>query len=144
MQTFKFVFTALLLGLFLVNTANAQTAGMVKKTAVTVAPAVQSATFQVLGNCGMCKKTIEKAAASAGTTSAIWDAEKDLLTVTFDPAKTAVDAVQKAVALSGYDNVGYKAPDEAYNNLHGCCQYDRSGAPGSAKSCGMENEGAGH
>lgn len=135
MQLFKFVFAALLTGLFF--TANAQTGGMAKKTAVAVALAAQTETFQVLGNCGMCKRTIEKAATQAGAASANWDVEKDLLTVSFDSAKTSVDAIQKAVALSGYDNVGYKAPSEAYNNLHGCCQYDRSGAPGSAKSCGM-------
>lgn len=139
MQSFKIVFGALLLGVFFLNTANAQTTGLVRKAAVTAATTEKTETFQVLGNCGMCKRTIEKAAASAGTTSAIWDAERDLLTVTFDPAKTSVDAIQKAVALSGYDNAGYKAPDEAYNNLHGCCQYDRSGAPGSAKSCGTES-----
>lgn len=138
MQSFKIVFVALLLGLFFLNNTNAQTTGMVKKTAVPAVTTERTETFQILGNCGMCKRTIEKAAASAGATSAIWDVEKDLLTVTFDPAKTSVDAIQKAVALSGYDNAGYKAPDEAYNNLHGCCQYDRSGAPGSAKSCGME------
>ena len=138
MYLLKIVFAALLLGIFSLNSASAQTTGMVKKTAVAAATTDKTETFQVLGNCGMCKRTIEKAAASAGATLANWDAEKDLLTVTFDPAKTSMDAIQKAVALSGYDNAGYKAPDEAYNNLHGCCQYDRSGAPGSAKSCGME------
>lgn len=141
MKLFKFVFAALLTGLFF--TANAQTEGLSKKTAVSVAPAAQTETFQVLGNCGMCKRTIEKAATQAGAASASWDVEKDLLTVTFDPAKTTTDAIQKSVAQSGYDNVGYKAPDVAYNNLHGCCQYDRSGEPSTAKSCGMmEGEGA--
>ncbi len=136
MKSFKFIFTALLTGLFFM--ANAQTQGMVKKTATAVAPVTQSETFQVLGNCGMCKRTIEKAATEAGAGTASWDVEKDLLTVTFDAAKTSVDAIQKAVALSGYDNAGYKAPDTAYNSLHGCCQYDRSGAPGSAKSCAAD------
>ncbi|MBK8965216.1 MAG: cation transporter [Lewinellaceae bacterium] len=116
--------------------------GLTKKAATAVTPTTQTETFQVLGNCGMCKRTIEKAATQAGAASANWDVEKDLLTVSFDPAKTSVDVIQKAVARSGYDNVGYKAPDEAYNDLHGCCQYDRSGAPGSAKSCGMMEDEA--
>lgn len=137
MKLFKFVFAALLTGLFF--TADAQTEGMVKKSAAVFSSSTQTETFQVLGNCGMCKRTIEKAAAQAGATSASWDAEKDLLTVAFDPAKTSADAIQKSVALSGYDNVGYKAPDAAYNNLHSCCQYDRSGAPGNAKSCDVES-----
>lgn len=138
MKSLHFLLPALLLGLFF--TAGAQTSGMTKKVAVAVTSPMVTETFQVLGNCGMCKKTIEKAAASAGTTSADWDADKDLLTVTFDPAKTSVDAIQKAVALSGYDNIGYKAPDDAYGKLHACCHYDRSDAPASAKSCDKQEE----
>ena len=95
----------------------------------------QSAQFKVLGNCGMCKKTIEKAALGAGATTATWDMNTDLLAVTFDEKKTTTDAIQKAVARAGYDNAGYKADDKAYNNLHGCCQYDRTGAAGGTKSC---------
>ena len=136
MKSLKIVLSALFVGLLF--TANAQTEGMAKKTAVAATPTAQTETFQVLGNCGMCKRTIEKAATKAGADTANWDVDKDLLTVTFDPAKTTTDAIQKAVAQSGYDNAGYKAPDSAYNNLHGCCQYDRSGAPSGAKSCDME------
>ena len=140
MSSLKFLFSALFLGLFIINTAGAQTEGMKKKQAVAIAPVLQTESFQVLGNCGMCKRTIEKAATQAGATSAVWDVDKDLLTVTFDPAKATAAAIQKAVAQSGYDNVGYKAPDTAYNALHGCCQYDRSGAPGTAKSCDMQGQ----
>ncbi len=96
---------------------------------------LQDTQFMVLGNCGMCKKTIEKAALGTGATTAVWDQKTDMLTVSFDTQKTSADAIQKAVALSGYDNAGYKASDEAYNNLHGCCQYDRTGAAGGTKSC---------
>jgi mercuric ion binding protein len=140
MSSLKFLFSVLFLGLLSINIVGAQTEGMKKKQAVAVAPALQTESFQVLGNCGMCKRTIEKAAAQAGATSAVWDVDKGLLTVTFDPAKTTADAIQKTVAQSGYDNVGYKAPDTAYNALHGCCQYDRSGAPGTAKSCDMQGQ----
>lgn len=108
--------------------------GMVKKTAKAAATE-QTETFLVLGNCGMCQRIIEKAAIAAGASKATWDVDNDQLTATFDPAKTSADAIQKAVALAGYDNVGYKAPDAVYNDLHGCCKYDRSGAPSVAKSC---------
>ncbi|MEQ1747368.1 MAG: heavy metal-associated domain-containing protein [Saprospiraceae bacterium] len=110
--------------------------GMVKKT-VKAAPPVtlKTETFSVLGNCGMCERTIEKAALGAGAVKAEWDMETDQLAVVFDPTQTSTDAIQKAVAQSGYDNAGYKAPDASYNNLHGCCKYDRSGAPGTAKAC---------
>ncbi|MBK9337832.1 MAG: copper chaperone [Lewinellaceae bacterium] len=107
---------------------------MVKKT-TKAAATEKTETFLVLGNCGMCQRIIEKSAVDAGDTKATWDMDADLMTVTFDPAKTTADAIQKAVALSGYDNVGYKAPDAVYNDLHGCCKYDRTGAPSTAKSC---------
>lgn len=104
-----------------------------QQSAATAPP--QNAQFKVLGNCGMCKKTIEKAALGAGATTATWDMNTDLLAVTFDEKKTTTDAIQKAIAKAGYDNAGYKADDNAYNNLHGCCQYDRTGAAGGTKSC---------
>ena len=95
----------------------------------------QNVQFKVLGNCGMCKKNIEKAALDAGVTTASWDTNTDMLSVTFDERKTTTDAIQKAIANVGYDNAGYKADEKAYNNLHGCCQYDRTGAAGGTKSC---------
>ena len=104
-----------------------------QQSAATAPP--QNAQFKVLGNCGMCKKTIEKAAVSAGATTANWDVKTDLLAVSFDAKKVSKDAIQKAVALAGYDNAGYKADDEAYNKLHGCCKYDRTGEAGGTKSC---------
>ena len=98
----------------------------------------QSTQFKVLGNCGMCKKTIEKAATSAGATTATWDVKNDLIAVSFDSKKTSKDAIQKAIALAGYDNAAYKADDEAYSKLPGCCQYDRTGEAGGTKSCTAE------
>ena len=111
--------------------------GMVKKTtkSATMVAVEKTETFLVLGNCGMCQRIIEKAALGAGAAKASWNEDTDQLTVVFDPAKTSADAIQKSVALAGYDNVGYKAPDAAYDGLHGCCQYDRTGVPDTAKSC---------
>lgn len=109
--------------------------GLVKKSASSPAATTKTDTFKVLGNCGMCRKTIESAALNAGASQASWDVETDLLTVVYDPVRTSSDAIQKAVALAGYDNAGYKAPDEAYNKLHACCHYDRTGAAGGTKSC---------
>ncbi|MEZ4940656.1 MAG: heavy-metal-associated domain-containing protein [Saprospiraceae bacterium] len=83
-------------------------------------------TFVVYGNCGMCKRTIEKAAKSvAGVQSAIWDSETDMITVQYDAAKAKLGDIKKAIAASGYDTDAFRAPDEAYNGLPGCCQYDR-------------------
>lgn len=89
--------------------------------------------FTVLGNCGMCKNRIEKAAKAAGASKAIWDAETQTLTVSFKAKKTSLDKIQQEVAAVGHDTEKYKAPDEVYNNLHGCCKYNRNGGPKAEK-----------
>lgn len=107
----------------------------VKKKAATVSEKLETSEFLVLGNCSMCENIIEKAAIGAGATTAEWDVKADLVKVSFSAKKTSTDAIQKAIAQAGYDNAGYKADDEAYNKLHGCCKYDRTGAAGGTKSC---------
>lgn len=79
----------------------------------------------VNGNCGMCKKTIEKSALEAGATTAFWDRKAKVLKVEFDATKTNNETIQKAVAKSGYDTENFTAPDDAYENLEPCCHYDR-------------------
>ena len=102
-----------------------QKAVMVRKVAV-VNDQLQTAQFQVWGNCGMCKTTIEKASKSVpGVESASWNMDTDQFTVVFHPAKTAVDKVHQAIAAAGYDTDLVKGDNTAYNNLHGCCQYER-------------------
>lgn len=84
-----------------------------------------SDSFQVWGNCGMCKKTIEKAAKVKGVETAVWDVDSKQMAVTYDSTKTNVESIQKAIAATGYDTPLAKGDDQAYNDLHGCCQYDR-------------------
>lgn len=87
----------------------------------------KSAEFKVKGNCGMCEKRIEKAAKSVeGVTLADWDKKTKMMVLSFDESKTNVDKVQQAIAKVGHDTPKHKATDEAYNELPGCCQYDRS------------------
>jgi len=86
---------------------------------------VKKETIKVWGNCGMCKKTIEKAAKSAGATAANWNEDSKLLNLTYNSAKTSGNKIQQAIADAGYDTQDKTASDEAYDNLHGCCQYDR-------------------
>jgi mercuric ion binding protein len=112
MKILRIILPALLLT-FLATAAQAQKATLTE-------------TFKVLGNCGMCQKTIQTAALDAGAKSAVWDMDAHTLTVTFKEKKTSVDAIQKAIAAKGYDTPLHKAEDAVYNNLHGCCQYDRS------------------
>ncbi len=82
-------------------------------------------TVQIYGNCGMCESTIEKSAFVKGVAQADWDKATDLAVITYDSTKTSIDEVLKRIADAGYDNESYRAPDKAYNNLHGCCQYER-------------------
>lgn len=82
--------------------------------------------FKVFGNCGMCEKTIEKAAKSVdGVKKANWDQKTKMIEVTYDEEKTNLDAIHQAIADSGYDTKKVKAKDEVYNELHSCCKYDR-------------------
>ena len=82
-------------------------------------------TVKVSGNCGMCKKTIEKAGNSADS-KVDWNEDNQTAKVSFNAEKTSLDAVLKNIALAGYDNEKYLAPATTYAELHGCCQYDRT------------------
>jgi copper chaperone CopZ len=93
-------------------------------------------TFKVSGNCGMCEKTIEKAANKKGLVKADWDVDKKSLQITYNSKKTNSEEILKRVAYAGYDNAKYKAPDEAYANLHECCKYERS----NTKQIASENQ----
>jgi hypothetical protein len=84
-----------------------------------------SETIKVNGNCGMCKKHIEKSALEAGATAANWDKKTKFLQISYDPAVTNSAKIQTAVAAAGYDTQDFKASDSAYNKLDECCQYDR-------------------
>ncbi|ALR31922.1 TonB-dependent receptor [Chryseobacterium sp. IHB B 17019] len=81
--------------------------------------------FYVKGNCESCKTRIEKAAKDAGADSAEWNAEKQMVTLNFNPAKTSSDKILKKIADVGHDNEKYKSSDNTYKNLPSCCLYDR-------------------
>lgn len=85
----------------------------------------QTEKFKVWGNCGMCKKTIEKSLKIDGVKKASWDVKTKEITVSFDSKKTDLKKIQQAICNAGYDNDGCKGNDEAYNKLHSCCKYDR-------------------
>lgn len=80
---------------------------------------------KILGNCGMCKSTIEKAGNIKDVALVQWDKTTKIASITYDSIKTNPDEILKRIALAGYDSDKFIAPDEVYNNLHGCCQYDR-------------------
>lgn len=88
-------------------------------------PNAKTVKVEINGNCGMCKKTIEKAGNKKKQSEVDWDSETKTALVTFNEKKTTLDEVLERIANAGYDNEKYQAPDDVYNKLHGCCQYDR-------------------
>ena len=80
--------------------------------------------FKVYGNCGMCKKTIEKAL-SEKNIKGNWNKTTKIISVTYDSVKYTSKKVHQIIANAGYDTELVKGNDKAYNNLHECCKYDR-------------------
>lgn len=117
MKTIKFFSVIILLAAIAINSsaqAGTKAAGQQK-----------TETFKVWGNCDMCKTRIEKAVKADGATSADWNKNTKILTVTFDPSKTSVDSFSKKLAVVGHDTEKYKADDKAYEALDSCCKYER-------------------
>jgi Cu(I)/Ag(I) efflux system membrane fusion protein len=106
--------------------ASAQLEGKLSMMNMEVAPSSNKQTIlkEVRGLCGMCKERIETTAKSLnGVFSAKWDADSEELHLNFDSKKVSLDAIAKAIAKVGHDNEKYKAYDEVYNTLPGCCLY---------------------
>ncbi len=84
-------------------------------------------TVKVYGECGMCKKRIEKAASTIpGVQSVSWNEFNKMLTIKYDLfKKDAVNSVQKKLADVGHDTEKYRAEDAAYQELPDCCHYQR-------------------
>jgi copper chaperone CopZ len=113
----KFTLTLLTSIILLASCANSQEGSQGEK---------QKETFTVYGNCGMCKKTIESSLEDvAGVNSADWEIESHQMSVQFNPSTITLDEIKQLIADVGYDSDSHRAKDEVYNNLHGCCQYER-------------------
>ncbi len=82
-------------------------------------------TIKVRGNCGSCKKRIEAAVSSFPSASGSWDILTKVLTLTYDPGQTSKEAIMKKIAEVGHDNEMFTSEDSVYENLPGCCLYDR-------------------
>lgn len=82
-------------------------------------------TVKIFGNCGMCETNIEKAGSLNKVAMVDWNKDSKMATITYDSKKTNSDEILKRIALAGYDNEKFLAPVDVYDNLHGCCQYDR-------------------
>lgn len=87
----------------------------------------QTIQLKVWGECGMCKKRIEKTALSVpGVATANWNDSSKLLILTLVPGKEpAAEQIHKKIAQVGHDTDMVKADDKVYAKLPGCCQYER-------------------
>ncbi|MEN8250645.1 MAG: efflux RND transporter periplasmic adaptor subunit [Bacteroidota bacterium] len=82
--------------------------------------------IKVYGNCGMCKDRIEEAAQTQkGVINATWDSEEQLLHLDYDASLLDPLEVEKAIAAVGHNTEHETAPDDVYDDLPGCCLYDR-------------------
>lgn len=82
--------------------------------------------IEVNGNCEQCKKRIEKAAFSVpGVKSAVWNVETHQMNLILNEEKVSISDVKKSIAKVGHDTDEAKATKEDYDNLHGCCKYER-------------------
>jgi len=89
---------------------------------------VKHTMVKVYGNCEMCKNRIDEAAKDVvGVISADWDIDSKMLHLEFDTEKVSLETVEKAIATVGHDTENFRAPDNVYDELPGCCLYDRSG-----------------
>jgi mercuric ion binding protein len=84
-----------------------------------------TAKFKVYGNCNMCKKTIDNSLDVKGVKSANWNTESKMIEIVYQPEKISEDKLHELIASSGYDTEKKKGDNNAYNNLPGCCQYER-------------------
>lgn len=82
--------------------------------------------FKVYGNCNRCKTAIEGAVENLqGVVWGEWDLTSKTMRVKFDSSLISINEIQIKIAAVGYDSFNHRASDEVYNNLPGCCQYDR-------------------
>ena len=82
--------------------------------------------FEVLGNCEMCKMRIEKAAISVkGVKFANWNIPDNKLTLIYNSKRVDLIEIHKSIANSGHDTSEISAPDEVYVELPICCLYVR-------------------
>ncbi|MGG7666706.1 DUF3347 domain-containing protein [Dyadobacter sp. BHUBP1] len=101
---------------------------------------------KVNGSCALCKARIESAAFEKNISEANWNQETKVASVTYDSKKTSLDAILKKIALAGFDNQTYLAPDKAYAELEACCRYERTGKsePADVKPAAHEHYATGN
>jgi len=81
--------------------------------------------FHVKGICEESKEIIEKVGSQPRISKVDYDSVTQTATITYNKSKTNSQEILKKIALAGFDNSEYLAPDEAYLKLAKECQYPR-------------------
>lgn len=97
-------------------------------TQIIFAQNLSKSQFKVKGNCEMCKERIETTAKKAGAKEARYSIDSQTLTLETD-SNISTDEILKKVAEAGHDNEKFKALNETYESLPGCCHYERDLQP---------------
>ncbi len=80
------------------------------------------------GDFDSCKQLIERAGSVKNLVAVEWEQHTQSATLIYNTERTNRDRILKRIALSGFDNELYYAPDEAYAALPKCCRYERDKA----------------
>ena len=104
---------------------------------------LKSDTVKVYGSCEMCKARIETAGKYKKVAKVIWDQGSQKAILTYNPLQTDKEAILKRVALAGYDNESFLAPEDAYAKLPDCCKYRPKNATANPVSPGKGHAGHG-
>ncbi|WET70061.1 DUF3347 domain-containing protein [Sphingobacterium sp.] len=89
----------------------------------------KTATVKIFGNTPAVKTIIEKEGKDGQFAKVDWNQTTKLAVVTYDSSKTSADEVLKRIALAGFDNEKFLAPDDAYVQLAKAEQYERALKP---------------
>jgi copper chaperone CopZ len=87
---------------------------------------IKTEQFQISGNCNSAKQLIEKAGNNNRVSKVDYNSTTQIASISYDEKKTSSNEVLKNIALAGFDNAEYMAPDEAYMKLDKTCQYARA------------------
>jgi periplasmic mercuric ion binding protein len=80
---------------------------------------LSTVSFNVSGNCGMCKNRIEKSLEVDGVVNKQWDGKTKMIEVKFDAAKITEEKMHELIAESGHDTQKASAKEDVYAKLPG-------------------------
>lgn len=85
----------------------------------------ETKTFKVKAKCASSKEIIESAGNQKRISTVSYNADEGIATIKFDNTKTTAETILKKIALAGFDNDQYFAPDNVYEKLAEDCKYTR-------------------